>query len=207
MVPQLRSRSPPAPSPDSRAERAALASARFAKIQEPNATLRRCKRVGERERERSVAPTVRYNSRMSDQEVILRALARVRGRLRLRHAVHDLAVVLGMIAGAFLLWRALRLAGDSAPAMTAAAILIALLLWAGGLLLLLRGSLMRRTSLARAAVEADRRAALGDELKTAYWFIEHPMASPWIAAQIERAARSAGALDVSRLLPLRVTPG
>jgi len=144
---------------------------------------------------------------MSDQEVILHALAQVRGRLRLRYAVQDLAVMLGMVAVAFLLWRALRLAGDSAPAVTAAAILTALLLWVGGLFLLLRALLVRRTSLARAAAEADRRAALDDELKTAYWFIVHPMASPWIAAQIEHAARSAGALDVSRLLPLRVEPG
>ena len=51
---------------------------------------------------------------MSDQEVILRALARVRGRLRLRCAVQDLAAVLGMIAVALLLWRALRVAGDAA---------------------------------------------------------------------------------------------
>jgi hypothetical protein len=143
---------------------------------------------------------------MSDQEVILRALARVRGRLRLGYAVHDVAVVLGIVAVALLLWRALRLAGDSAPAVTACAILIALLLWIGGLFLLLRGLLVQRTTLARAAAEADRRAALDDELKTAYWFIEHRAASPWIAAQVERAARSAGALDVSRLLPLRVEP-
>jgi hypothetical protein len=144
---------------------------------------------------------------MSDQEVILRALARVRGRLRLRCAVQDLAAVLGMIAVALLLWRALRVAGDAAPALTAAAILIALLLWVAGLAWLLRGLFVRRTTLARAADEVDRRAALDDELKTAYWFIEHPMASPWITAQIERAARSARALDVARLLPVRVEPG
>lgn len=63
---------------------------------------------------------------MSDQEVILRALGRVRGRLRLRRAVQDLVLMLGMIAVALLLWRALRLAGDAAPAITAAAILLAL---------------------------------------------------------------------------------
>jgi hypothetical protein len=115
--------------------------------------------------------------------------------------------MLGMIAVALLLWRALRLAGDAAPAITAAAILLALLLWIGALAALLHGLFLRRTTLARAADEVDRRGGLDDELKTAYWFIEHPAASPWIAAQIERAARSAGALDISRLLPLRVEPG
>jgi hypothetical protein len=144
---------------------------------------------------------------MSDQEIILRALSRVRGRLRLSYAVHDVSVVLCLVAVALLLWRALRVAGDYAPAVTAAAILVALLLWVGGLYLLLRGLVLRHTSLARAAAEADTRAALDDELKTAYWFIQHPVASPWTAAQLQRAARSAHALDVSRLLPLRVERG
>jgi hypothetical protein len=144
---------------------------------------------------------------MSDREIILSALARVQRRLQLACAVHDGLVVLCLIAVALLLWRALRMAGDYAPAVTAIAILTALLLWIGGLFVLLRGLVLRRTSLSRAAAEADARAALDDELQTAYWFIEHPAASPWIAAQLERAARSARALDISRLLPLRVERG
>jgi 8-oxo-dGTP pyrophosphatase MutT (NUDIX family) len=144
---------------------------------------------------------------MSDREIILNALASVRRRLQLTYAVHDGIVVLCLIAVALLLWRGLRMAGDYAPAATAVAILIALLLWIGGLFVLLRGLILRRTTLSRAATEADARAALDDELQTAYWFIEHPAASPWIAAQLERAAHSARALDISRLLPLRVERG
>jgi hypothetical protein len=144
---------------------------------------------------------------MSDQEIILSALARVRRRLRLAYAMRDAGLVLSLVGVALLLWRALRVAGNSAPAVTAMVILIALLLWFGGVFLLLRGLVERRTSLSRAAAEADARGALEDELKTAYWFIEHPVASPWTAAQLERAARSARRLDVASLLPLRMERG
>jgi len=144
---------------------------------------------------------------MSDQEIIVRTLTKVRRRLQMSHAVHDAVVMLCLAAVGVLLWRALRVAGDHAPAVSAAAVLVALLLWIGGLFVVLRGRLMRRTSLARAAAEADTRAALDDELKTAYWFIVHPVTSPWTAAQLAAAARSAGALDVARLLPLRIERG
>ena len=144
---------------------------------------------------------------MSDQEIIVRTLAKVRRRLQVSHAVHDAIVLLCLAAVGLLLWRALRWAGDYAPAASAVAVLVALLLWVGGLFVLVRGHLIRRTSLARAAAEADTRAALDDELKTAYWFILHPVTSPWTAAQLAAAARSAGALDVARLLPLRIERG
>jgi len=150
---------------------------------------------------------VGYNPRMSDQEIILHTLARVRRRLQIGHVVHDATVLLWLIAVAVALWRVLRMAGGHAPALSAVAILVALLLWVGGLLVLSRRLLARRTSLARAAAEVDSRAALHDELKTAYWFIAHPIASPWNAAQLEHAACSARTLDVSRLLPMRVERG
>src|SRR4051794_17101275 len=144
---------------------------------------------------------------MSDQEIIVRTLANVRRRLQVSSAVHDAVVMLCLVAVGLLLWRTLRVVGDHAPAASAVAVLTALLLWVGGLFVLVRGHLMRRTSLARAAAEVDTRAQLDDELKTAYWFILHPVSTPWTAAQLAAAARSARALDVARLLPLRMERG
>jgi len=115
--------------------------------------------------------------------------------------------VLWLIAVAVALRRVLQLAGDHAPALSAAAMLVALLIAVAGLLVLITRTVTRRTSLARAAAEADTRAALKDELKSAYWFIAHPHPSPWTAAQLEHAARCARELDVPRLLPVRVQPG
>ena len=69
---------------------------------------------------------------MSNREVILQALERVRRRLELGRALHDAATVLGIVAVGLLLWRVLHIFAGSAPAV-AAAVLAALLLWVGGL--------------------------------------------------------------------------
>lgn len=140
---------------------------------------------------------------MSNREVILRALERVRRRLRLGRALHDAATALGMLAVGLMLWRVLNMFAGSAP-IVAAAVLAALLLWAGGLFLLARNRLAPRCTLGEAAASADARAGLKDELTTARWFLEHPIASPWIDAQVARAAESARGLDPVALLSLRV---
>ncbi|MEO8630514.1 MAG: hypothetical protein ABI612_20815 [Betaproteobacteria bacterium] len=141
---------------------------------------------------------------MSNQEIILHALGRVRRRLLMHRAVYDGCVLIGLIAVGLLLWRVLVLLGSEGPALTALAILIAFLLGAAGVFLLVRNRFATRATLTRAAFEADQRAGLKDELKTAYWFIQHPNASAWTAAQIARAASSARALDPARLLPIRL---
>ena len=53
----------------------------------------------------------------------------------------------------------------------------------------------RRSSLARAAAEADARAQLKDELTSACWFMQALPGSDWVGAQLERAARTARALE------------
>jgi hypothetical protein len=140
---------------------------------------------------------------MSNREVILQALERVRRRLELGRALRDAATVLGIVAVALLLLRVLHLFAANAPAL-AAAVLAALLLWVGGLFALARGRLGPRHTLGDAATSADARAGLKDELTTARWFLEHPLSSPWIDAQAARAAESAGRLELAALLPLRV---
>ncbi|HTS55140.1 MAG TPA: hypothetical protein VMH26_17855 [Burkholderiales bacterium] len=141
---------------------------------------------------------------MSDQEVILRALELVRRRLRLTRALHDGATVWAMIVVAVLLWRVLHLFAGRAPAVVAVAVLAALLLWVAGLFLLARSVLVARCTLDVAATSADARAGLKDELTTAHWFVQHPIPSPWIDAQVARAARSARDLNAAALFPLRL---
>jgi hypothetical protein len=140
---------------------------------------------------------------MSDQEVILRALQQIRRRLRLTRTLHDTATVLGMGAVGLLLWRVPYVFAGRPPAV-AAAVLAALLLWVAALVLLVRSRLAGRSTLSAAAAAADAGADLKDELKTAYWFLEHPLPSPWIAAQVARAAGSARRLEPAALVPLRL---
>jgi hypothetical protein len=139
---------------------------------------------------------------MSDQEVILRALELVRRRLQLTRALHEAATVFGMVAVALLLWRVLHIFAGYAP-VVAAAVLVALLLWVTGLLLLARSLFVAGCTLGAAAAAADSQAGLKDELKSAHWFLQHPTPSPWIDAQVVRAAQSARRLNAAALLPLR----
>jgi hypothetical protein len=140
---------------------------------------------------------------MSNREVIAQALERVRRRLELCRARHDAAGVLGIVAVGLLLWRVLHIFAGVAPAV-AAAVLAALLLWVVALFFLARRRLAPRYTLGDAAASADARAGLKDELATAWWFLEYPVASPWVDAQLARAAESARRLDPVALLPLRV---
>lgn len=140
---------------------------------------------------------------MSNREVILQALERVRRHLEFGRALHDAAIVLGIVAVGMLLWRALQLCAGSPP-VVAAAVLVALLLWVGGLFVLARRRLVPRCTLGDAAASVDARAGLKNELTTASWFLEHPVPSPWVDAQVARAVKSARGLDPAALLPLRV---
>jgi DNA repair exonuclease SbcCD ATPase subunit len=64
---------------------------------------------------------------------------------------------------------------------------------------------MQRGTLEQAADEIDTKAVIHDELKTAYWFINHPQTSDWVDVQIRRAAQRASVLNIDRLYP-RVIP-
>ena len=58
----------------------------------------------------------------------------------------------------------------------------------------------------QAAAEADVRAHLKDELKSAHWFLSESPASPFAELQIQRAAATAAGLDLAALAP-RSLPG
>lgn len=59
----------------------------------------------------------------------------------------------------------------------------------------------RRRTLAQAAAEVDRRAALNNELASALWFVEQRASSPWIDFHVGRAALRAGTINAETLLP------
>jgi len=141
---------------------------------------------------------------MSDREVMLRALGEIQRRLRLNRTLHESALLLGMVAVGAFVWRALHVLGGRLPAASAAVVLAAILVWVAGAFLLARRRLRSGVGLGTAAAAADERARLKDELKTAYWFLGHSRGSPWIAAQLARAARSAQRLNSAALLPVRL---
>lgn len=140
-----------------------------------------------------------------ERAAIDRALTRIARRLRLNQALHAASLSAGLVLVCLVAWRALRWLGDGAPAAGALVILLAIL---GGIAL---ASLAGWTLVAgrggarRAAAEADRRAALRDELTSAWWFLQHEPRSEWIAAHLRHAAATARALHPAQLIPLRVS--
>ena len=140
----------------------------------------------------------------TDRERVVRALTRVARRLRLARVTRDLlrgfTLSLAVPIAVSVLYRFIDMHG---------AVVLALL----GIGLLGFGAyavraLTRPGTLGAAAASADRKAALHDELMTAYWFQRANESSDWIALQQHRAAGSADALDVDRLyawsMPRRV---
>jgi hypothetical protein len=138
------------------------------------------------------------------QKAIGLALERIERRLRLNRTLYQATLVAGFVLLLLLTSRGLRWLGDALPAASALLVLLAILAAVALLSLLIASALGQRLTRARAAVEADGRAGLKDELTSACWFMQALPGSVWAAAQLERAARTAAGLQPARLIPLRV---
>jgi hypothetical protein len=139
-----------------------------------------------------------------EREAIGRALTRIERRLRLNHAVYAASLIAGLAVLALLVWRALRWIGEAAPTAAAVVIVLAFLGASALLFVLLRYLFTRETGPARAAGEADTRAALSNELTSAHWFLSAGARSEWIAAHLQHAAHTAAGLEAARLIPVRL---
>jgi hypothetical protein len=134
---------------------------------------------------------------MSDKEIIIKSLKKVERRLRRNRLLTDLTFGLSL----FLLFPLGFKIIDLVSPFRGRTVVAVLGVW----VLCVIGYFIWRTrekgTLAQAAADVDSRAALSDELKSAYWFINNPRASQWIDAQIQRAAEKAGGLNIERLYP------
>src|SRR6266446_943557 len=140
---------------------------------------------------------------MKDSEVILSVLRNIERRLWLRRVLQDIAygacvILFSLIALQFVgvaLSSAVPAVGTGARTAVVAAVLMlgAYIAWRA----------LRQVTLAQAAGEADARARLKDELKSAYWFVSTPEPSPFAALQIARAAATARRLDPGAIVPGR----
>ena len=138
------------------------------------------------------------------QQALASALSRVERRLRLNRTLYQAVLLATLVLVVPLSVRSLAWLGDGRPAQSALLVLGVIVVEIGLLGLLLASALSRRTSLARAAAEADARAQLKDELASACWFMQGAPRDDWVGAQLVRAARTARALEPGRLIPLQV---
>jgi len=138
------------------------------------------------------------------RQAISSALSRIQRRLSLNRALYESTLVAGLVVLVLGTWRALRWLGNELATATALVVLAAILGGAVLLFLLVASLVARSSSATRAALEADRRACLKDELTSACWFMREEGGSDWIGAQLQRAAHTARGLEPARVIPLRV---
>jgi hypothetical protein len=140
---------------------------------------------------------------MKEREIIIGLLRSIGRRLWMGRAVREVlfgACLLLFFLVAFKLAGAVQPAGIPTSGIAAkAAIVLAVI----AIVAYLAWRMSREVTLGQAAAHADARAVLHDELKSAYWFVSHDETSPFIAAQVSRAAVTAGRLDPRALVPAR----
>src|SRR6185503_18239564 len=140
---------------------------------------------------------------MKDSEVLFSVLRIIERRLWLRRALQEIAcgacvALFSLIAFEFVgvaLTSAVPVVGNGARTAVIAAVVMvgAYFAWRA----------LRQVTLPQAAGEADERARLKDELKSAYWFVSTPEPSPFAQLQIARAAATARRLDPGTIVPGR----
>jgi hypothetical protein len=135
-----------------------------------------------------------------ESSVIRAVLRRIDRQVRINRVLEHLSVAVCLMLGALLAVKILSMLLPVPVPTTLSVIGIAAALYAGFLV----WSQIGARQLGRAAGVADRRGDLHDELKSAYWFMRQDRPAPpseWVRTQVERAAVTAGGLDVKRLVP------
>lgn len=140
---------------------------------------------------------------MKDREVILGVLRRVVHRLQVRRTLQQSgfsACVVLFTLIALQLASPVPMTGVSVTGTGVRTVVVALLaILAAGIV----WRALRQVTLAQAAGEADARAHLRDELKSAYWFVSSAEHSPFTELQVARAAATASRLDPNAIVPIR----
>jgi hypothetical protein len=134
---------------------------------------------------------------MSDQEVIIQLLRTVEWRTRANRLFYELTVGVSVALAALILFKLWDLFSPfqavtiGAVSGILAVLFVVFAVW----------RIRVKGTLEQAAALIDHKAGLRDEIKTAFWFLNNPRSSVWIDLQIQRAAKSAGKVDVQRAYP------
>lgn len=134
---------------------------------------------------------------MSDRDLILRLLKAVERRLRRNRILREVSAGLSLALLAPVVFKLL----DFFFLFRTSTVAVFFGLWAALTAAWLIWKSQGKDPLDRIAASIDKTADTHDQIKTAYWFIRNPKPSVWVDAQIERAARNAGSLQVDRLYP------
>lgn len=134
---------------------------------------------------------------MSEHDSILHALQPIAKRMWWRGVRDQMVAGLCIVLAAALGYQVLRLVAPNATQVWR--ILFGLV--ALGVVAWIAWHAHQQFSLARAAGEADERANLKDELKSAHWFLQGEQRSPLINMLLQRAANTAKNLAAQQVVP------
>jgi hypothetical protein len=137
---------------------------------------------------------------MSDKEIIVASLQRIERRIRINRLLHELT--LGAIL--FFAFPLLLKVWDLFDPLRGGTISIIVGIWVLLFVAYIAWRALQRGTLNQAAISADAKANLHDELKTAFWFVNNPRPSAWVDAQVRRAASKAQSLRPELLFPRRI---
>jgi hypothetical protein len=141
---------------------------------------------------------------MKDREMIVGVLRGLCRRLWIHRAIREAAFFVCVVLACLVYFKLIERALATAVPLAGTAIRFALLAaFAAFAVDGIRRS-VRGIPLREAAAEADTRALLKDEMKSAHWFLSEGLASPFVDLQMRRAAATAAGLDLSMLAPHRL---
>jgi exonuclease VII small subunit len=136
---------------------------------------------------------------MSDKDLIITFLKKAEKRSRSNKRFNDIAITLAIAFVVPVLFKVLDFFFLFRGRTIVAFLAVWLIATATWVILRLQG----KNPLSLVAGNVDRKANLKDQLKTAYWFIEHPRNSEWVDVQIRRTAEAANRLRLDALYPRR----
>lgn len=137
---------------------------------------------------------------MSEREILLNTLARFARRVTVNQALRDFGWMACGVFGLVALYTLLD--AVNGPTKHPAVLAVLLILACVATAAVIGCKALRRQALARAAGEADKRADLKDELKSAYWFIRHGRSTPLVELLVRRASHTALRIEARKVFPV-----
>jgi len=138
---------------------------------------------------------------MKERQIIIGMLRELGRRLWINRAIREAAFALCVILFCLVCFQLIGPALVAGVPSTGTAIRIALVAAFAAVTVEVVRRSARAVSTRQAAAEADARAQLKDELKSAHWFLSEMDTSPFAQLQVQRAAATAAGLDLAMLAP------
>jgi hypothetical protein len=144
------------------------------------------------------------NLDMSEREILLVRLAEFAARIRLNRRLRETGWAACAVFGLLALHELFK--AIIGPSVVVAALAPILVMAGFGVIAMGAWHFARPIPLDRAAGQADSRAGLKDELKSAYWYARHPVSSALVDLLLSRAAGAIRQIDARTTFPVGVPP-